>query len=195
MPRDDLDRFCCQNPDCPLHGQRGAGNLSVCGHYGKAHHRLLYCSACKARFSEFKGTPLFNSKLPHEKVLAILNTSPTAVASARPPGWWRSIRIPSPDWPCSPGVTPRPPTTSSWLFPPVPARSSSMRNGPSSARSRRTATPMTRPTTTAAITGTTSPTTRSTGWSLAVIPGARTEENGHAIVEEVEGGSRASRRS
>jgi transposase-like protein len=72
MPTDDLDRFCCQNPDCPRHGRRGAGNLSVCGHYGKAHHRLLYCNACKARFSEFKGTPLFNSKLPHDKVLAIL---------------------------------------------------------------------------------------------------------------------------
>jgi transposase-like protein len=69
---DDLDRFGCQDPDCPQHGRRGAGNRSVCGHYGKAHHRLLYCSACKARFSEFKGTPLFNSKLPHDKVLAIL---------------------------------------------------------------------------------------------------------------------------
>ena len=57
---------------CPHHGRRGAGNLSVCGHYGKAHHRLLYCNTCKARFSEFKGTPLFNSKLPHDKVLAIL---------------------------------------------------------------------------------------------------------------------------
>jgi LacI family transcriptional regulator len=33
---------------------------------------LLYCRACKARFSEFKGTPLFNSKLPHDKVLAVL---------------------------------------------------------------------------------------------------------------------------
>ena len=36
MPTDDLDRFCCQNPDCPLQRQRGAGNLSVCGHFGKA---------------------------------------------------------------------------------------------------------------------------------------------------------------
>jgi LacI family transcriptional regulator len=69
---DDLDRFCCQNPDCPLHGQRGAGNLSVCGYFGKANHRLLSCNGCKARFSEFKGTPLFNSELPHEKVLSIL---------------------------------------------------------------------------------------------------------------------------
>jgi transposase-like protein len=72
MPTDDLGGFCCQNPDCTHYGCRGTGNLSVCGHFAKAHHRLLYCSACKARFSEFKGTPLFNSKLPHDKVLAIL---------------------------------------------------------------------------------------------------------------------------
>ena len=72
MPTDDLSRFCCQNPDCPRYGERGAGNLSVCDRFAKANHRLLYCSACKARFSEFKGTPLFNSKLPHDKVLAVL---------------------------------------------------------------------------------------------------------------------------
>ena len=34
MPTDDLDRFCCQNPDCPDYGRHGDGNLSVCGHYG-----------------------------------------------------------------------------------------------------------------------------------------------------------------
>ena len=56
----------------PRYGERGAGNISVCGHFGKGHYRLLYCNACKARFSEFKGTPLFNSKLPHDKVLSIL---------------------------------------------------------------------------------------------------------------------------
>ena len=67
-----LARFCCQNPKCPRHGQRDAGNLSVCGTFGKSHHRLLYCNACGARFSEFKGTPLFNAKLPHTKVLEIL---------------------------------------------------------------------------------------------------------------------------
>jgi transposase-like protein len=72
MPTDDIATFCCQNHDCPRYGQRGAGNLSVCGLFGKSHHRLLYCNACKARFSEFKGTPLFNSKLPHDKVLAVL---------------------------------------------------------------------------------------------------------------------------
>ena len=72
MPTDDLSRFCCQNPDCDAYGRRGGDNLLVIDHFGKARHRLLYCRACKARFSEFKGTPLFNSKLPHDKVLAIL---------------------------------------------------------------------------------------------------------------------------
>jgi len=72
MPTDDLARFCCQNPDCPQYGRRDAGNLSVCDHFAKANHRLLYCNASQAQFSEFKGTPLFNAKLPHEKVLATL---------------------------------------------------------------------------------------------------------------------------
>ena len=72
MPTDDLARCCCQNPDCRRYGERNAGHLSVCGRFAKAGHRLLYCNACKARFSEFKGTPLFNSKLPREKALAVL---------------------------------------------------------------------------------------------------------------------------
>ena len=72
MPTDDLARFCCQNPGCDSYGRRDEDNILVIDHYGKAQHRLLYCNACKARFSEFKGTPLFNSKLPHDKALAIL---------------------------------------------------------------------------------------------------------------------------
>jgi transposase-like protein len=69
---DDLSRFCCLNPDCPDSGKRAAGNLSVCGHYGKYQRRLLYCKRCKARFSERKGTPLFDSRLPPEKALGLL---------------------------------------------------------------------------------------------------------------------------
>jgi transposase-like protein len=72
MPTDDLARFCCQNPDCDSYGRRGEGNLLVIDHFGKARHRLLYCRVCKGRFSEFKGTPFFNTKLPHDKVLAVL---------------------------------------------------------------------------------------------------------------------------
>ena len=69
---DDLSRFCCQYPDCPDYGKRGHGNLTVCGHYGTQQRRLLYCKSCKARFSERKGTPLFDCHLPEEKVIAIL---------------------------------------------------------------------------------------------------------------------------
>jgi len=70
---DDLSRFCCQNHDCPLHGQRGVGNLSVCDRYGKHQQiRLLYCKACKSRFSERKGTTLFHSCLPQEKAISVL---------------------------------------------------------------------------------------------------------------------------
>src|SRR6185437_768985 len=34
--------------------------------------RLLYFKACKARFSEFRGTPFFNAKLPHDRILGVL---------------------------------------------------------------------------------------------------------------------------
>jgi hypothetical protein len=70
---DDLDRFCCLNPQCPEVGKRAAGNLTVCGHYGKHQtFRLLYCRGCRARFSERKGTALFNSRLPADKALSVL---------------------------------------------------------------------------------------------------------------------------
>ena len=69
---DDLTLFCCQNPDCADYGQRGHGNLTVCGHYGPHQRRLLYCRSCKARFSERKGTALFDTRLPPDKVLDVL---------------------------------------------------------------------------------------------------------------------------
>ena len=73
MPTDDLTRLCCRNPDCDHYGARGAGNLSVCGRFGKHHHlRMLYCHTCKARFSENKGTAFVRSKLPTEKALSVL---------------------------------------------------------------------------------------------------------------------------
>jgi transposase-like protein len=72
MDQDDLTRFCCQNPPCPDFGKRGLGNLSVCGRYGKQQRRLLYCKSCKARFSERKGTPLFDSRLPDAVAVSLL---------------------------------------------------------------------------------------------------------------------------
>ena len=71
---DDLTRSCRQDPDRTLHGQRAAGNLSVCDRYGKRDPiRLLSCSACKARFSERKGTPLFDRRLPDEAARSVLH--------------------------------------------------------------------------------------------------------------------------
>jgi transposase-like protein len=71
-PDEDLSRFCCVNRDCPDYGQRGAGNLTVPLRYGAQQRRLLRCRTCKARFSERKGTPLFDSRLPAAKALAVL---------------------------------------------------------------------------------------------------------------------------
>jgi transposase-like protein len=71
---DDLSRFCCLNSDCPEHGKRGAGNLTVTHRYGpEKARRMLRCRACKARFSERKGTPLFGSHLPAETAVAVMN--------------------------------------------------------------------------------------------------------------------------
>jgi transposase-like protein len=70
---DELSRFCCQNPDCPQFGVRDPANLSVCDRYGKQNqHRLLYCNVCKARFSEHRGTPFFQTRLPTQKVVSVL---------------------------------------------------------------------------------------------------------------------------
>lgn len=71
---DDLSRFCCLNSVCPERGKRGAGNLTVCHRYGPGKsRRMLRCRACKARFSERKGTPLFGSHLPEATAVAVMN--------------------------------------------------------------------------------------------------------------------------
>ena len=70
---DDLSRFCCLNSGCSKHGKRGAGNLTVTSRYGSQKERRMFrCSVCKARFSERKGTPYFNSRLPPETFQSVL---------------------------------------------------------------------------------------------------------------------------
>ncbi|WP_206352491.1 IS1 family transposase [Tautonia rosea] len=70
---DDLSHFCCLNSDCPDHGKRGAGNLTVTGRYGPGKaRRMLRCRTCKSRFSERKGTPLFDARLAPEKIESVL---------------------------------------------------------------------------------------------------------------------------
>ena len=70
---EELAHFCCQNAKCTEFGKRGTGNLSVCDRYGaNKERRMLYCSACKARCSERKGTPLFRARLPEKEIIAVL---------------------------------------------------------------------------------------------------------------------------
>ena len=70
---DELSRFCCLNSECPDYGKRGAGNLTVTSRYGpEKDRRMLRCCVCKDRFSERKGTPLFDSRLPPAKAKSVL---------------------------------------------------------------------------------------------------------------------------
>jgi transposase-like protein len=70
---DDLSRFCCLNSRCSDHAKRGAGNLSVTSRYGPDKtRRMLRCRTCKARFSERRGTPLFDSRLQPGKAESVL---------------------------------------------------------------------------------------------------------------------------
>jgi LacI family transcriptional regulator len=71
---DDLARFCCQNTDGTLYGRRNAGNLSVCARYRRQNQsRRLYCNACRAQFSERKGTPLYRCRLPDQSAQAVFD--------------------------------------------------------------------------------------------------------------------------
>jgi transposase-like protein len=70
---DDLKKFFCHNKQCPLHGVRGGENIRVRARYGKnKSRRLLYCLHCKEDFSERRGTIFFDSRLPDDKVVSIV---------------------------------------------------------------------------------------------------------------------------
>ena len=68
----DLDKFCCPNKNCSQFGIRGEKNISVRDTYGPKHTRLLWCRSCNKRFSENRGTVFFDSRLPKEKVISII---------------------------------------------------------------------------------------------------------------------------
>ena len=69
---DDLDKFCCPNKNCSKYGLRGEKNISVRDTYGPHNTRLLWCRSCDTRFSERRGTVFFDSRLPEEKVVSII---------------------------------------------------------------------------------------------------------------------------
>lgn len=70
----DLDKFCCQNPECEEHGLRNSGHIKVSSYYGKDNQkRMLRCSICKTRFSETKGTVYYRARKSQQEIDDILN--------------------------------------------------------------------------------------------------------------------------
>ena len=190
---DDLSRFCCQNPDCPDHGKRGAGNLTVCRplRQAQAHPAAL---------------------LPHLQgpLLRAQGHAPVRLPAARGEGRLgpgaprRGLRRP-PDRPARRRATATPSSaTAAWpaatpatLHDELVAFSPSDPRGPvrrevvvrrQEAGELRPAT--TRPMTTRGTGGTTSPSTPSTGWSSASCPGHADVENVEAVVDEVQAADR-----
>jgi transposase-like protein len=71
-----LEHFCCPNTACPDCGVRAQSTLSFRGWSGRNRRiRMVYCRTCKQSFSERKGTPLEDARLPSDKALALLDHS------------------------------------------------------------------------------------------------------------------------
>jgi len=72
MSEHDWSTFACPNPDCPVYGQKGQGNLRPHGWSSKQRDiRCLRCTTCGKSFSQRAGTPLFRTHLAEDKALAI----------------------------------------------------------------------------------------------------------------------------
>jgi len=67
-----LSAFFCWNGKCPKHGQRDSGNIRVDGWSDrKKTIRRLACRECGGRWSERKGTVLYNSRAGIDKIASI----------------------------------------------------------------------------------------------------------------------------
>ena len=67
-----LSAFCCQNERCEAYGKKGLGNIYQHWWVNRAKTiRNLRCRVCQTDFSERKGTPLYQSRLPEGQALAI----------------------------------------------------------------------------------------------------------------------------
>jgi len=67
-----LETFACPALYCEQHGQRGQGNVRVRKLYGEGQRQLLKCRTCGTEFSERKGTPLWNTRTPEEKLVSAI---------------------------------------------------------------------------------------------------------------------------
>lgn len=73
----------CDNPKCPHYGIKGAGNVTVRRRYGAEGIRFLRCLTCKQEFSERRKTPLYNLKLPKQKIIDVVRHLAEGVPARR----------------------------------------------------------------------------------------------------------------
>jgi transposase-like protein len=66
-----IESLACVNNECQQYAQADQGNLRVRKTYGKDKIRYLRCRSCGLEFSERKRTPLWNSKVPEPKAVAV----------------------------------------------------------------------------------------------------------------------------
>lgn len=74
-PTYDLSGEACPNPQCPLFGKRGEGNIVSNGtHPGRNGRRIrkFLCRQCGCSFCERSGTIFYGIRSPEDKVLAAL---------------------------------------------------------------------------------------------------------------------------
>jgi transposase-like protein len=72
MSVEDYAHLACPNAECPVYGQRGAGNLRLHGWSGRGQRiRCLYCATCGTDFSERANTPLFGLRTSEDKLIAM----------------------------------------------------------------------------------------------------------------------------
>jgi len=67
-----LESLTCCSPGCPSEGIPRPGLLKV--RYLRSHGtiRYIHCNDCGAEFSERKGTPLFDLRIPEERAFDVL---------------------------------------------------------------------------------------------------------------------------
>ncbi len=68
-----IENYFCTHPNCKDYGIRGKGNLNVHSAYGKHKRHILYCTTCKARFSETKCTAFFGTKYSAKQIGSIIH--------------------------------------------------------------------------------------------------------------------------
>jgi hypothetical protein len=67
-----VDDIACTDPECSKRGVKGAGNVVLLWTYGPDAIRFLQCRECKTRFSERRGTPLFDLRVPRAKIIEVV---------------------------------------------------------------------------------------------------------------------------